>query len=144
MRLLSIFLSFIVIGFIICPFLSLAQTIPNGSTPSETVRAAGKIAVIPIDLESSSFAVFGTRAFEDEKIKSGHYDSGTLSINYTTSEKENPGIPTSLNNWSMRTESITADVDDKITNAMTNYGPAAAAHATTFVPPPVFEMTPTE
>ncbi|HSD56681.1 MAG TPA: hypothetical protein VLB04_00760 [Methanotrichaceae archaeon] len=144
MRALSIFLSFIVIGLIICPFLSLAQTIPPGPTPSETVKAAGKIAVTPIDLRSSSFAVFGAPAFQDEKIRSGHYDSGTISVNYTTSEKENPGIPKSLNNWSIRTESITANVNDNITNVETSYHTApSAAPADTFTPP-VLEMTPTE
>jgi hypothetical protein len=144
MRLLPLFLSFIIIGLIICPFLSLAQIIPNGPTPSETVKAAGKITVTPIDLRSSSFAVFGAPAFEDEEIKSGHYNSGIMSVDYNTSEKENPGIPTSLNNWSMRVESLTLRVDDNITDVETNYHTAPSVTNAGAFTPPVLEMTPTE
>jgi hypothetical protein len=102
MKLVSIFLGLIFLGFVFGQISSNAQTIVSRETPAEAVKAASIINVATIDLEGRSSAAFNSTAFEKDKITGGHYktsDPDQPFIEDNTSIGERPGQVKTLDHW---------------------------------------------
>jgi hypothetical protein len=144
MRWLSIIFGLVTLVIFAGSVLSLVQAIPQLPTPAEAVSATGKIFVTKIDLRGSSFAVFDSPSFQDDKIKVGHYNSSPTLINDTKSKSERPGIQASLMDWLSKPEinKLGVNTPDKTTPKYINKISPKSKPLSSYTPPPVIQMTP--